>query len=506
VTDAPVLDLKSLSKTYPGVKALQGVSLTVRAGSVHALVGENGAGKSTLIKSLAGVVEPDEMELVFDRQPVEIRNAGDARKLGLAFIHQELNLIDYFNAPENVFLGHGLPRKWGLVDRRALRARAEVIFRNLEVEIDLDEPVRYLTPGSRAMVAIARAFADEATVYFMDEPATALSRDEKEHLFGMVRHLTGQGKSVVYVTHNLDDVLGLSDEVTVFREGRRVMSAATSDVSKTELIAAMTGDGSAGTVERGAERAPAGGSSAPEVLAVDHLTGAGIGPVSLTVDAGEILGIGGLVGSGRSTLLKLLMGALPAGGGTLRLHGKEVSLPRSPAEATRAGIVLIPEERRSEGLALGRSVFENAILSSLRRFSRWGFLTASGARRNVAAAGGEVRLKTTSFNAAVHTLSGGNQQKVLFARAVLARPRILLLDEPTKGVDVGARSEIYGVVRRAAAEGLAVIVVSSDFEEILSLADRLVFLRNGRQIGTVVNSNLDQNQYLTMCYQGVGDE
>jgi ABC-type sugar transport system ATPase subunit len=502
VTEPTLLELSSLSKTYPGVKALQGVSLTVNAGSVHALVGENGAGKSTLIKSLAGVVEPDEMSLAIRDEPVSIRHAADARKHGLAFIHQELNLIEYFTAPENVFLGRSLPRKRGFLDRSALRRKAAAIFEELGVAIDLNEPVRYLTPGTRAMIAIARAFADEASVYFMDEPATALSPDEKTHLFAMVRKLISQGKAVVYVTHNLDDVLNLSDEITVFREGKRVLSTPSKAITKKELIAAMIGEESTQWSIAGETPRRIG----EEVLSVQGLVGGGIGPLEFSVRKGEILGVGGLVGSGRSTLLKLLIGAIPSENSAFTQGEGRMDTPRSPAEATKCGIVLIPEERRSEGLALRRSVYENAILSSLKRFSRSGFLADTAARKATESTGTGVRLKTASYDSAVNTLSGGNQQKVLFARAVMAQPRVLLLDEPTKGVDVGARSEIYEVVRRVAAEGVAVIVVSSDFEEILTLADRFVFLRDGRQIGTAENDGMNQNEYLTMCYQGANDE
>jgi ABC-type sugar transport system ATPase subunit len=336
----------------------------------------------------------------------------------------------------------------------------------------------------------------------MDEPATALSPDEKTHLFAMVRKLTSQGKAVVYVTHNLDDVLNLSDEITVFREGKRVISTPSEAITKKELIAAMIGEESTQSSIVGETPRRIG----EEVLSVQGLVGGGIGPLEFSVRKGEILGIGGLVGSGRSTLLKLLIGAIPSENNAFTQGEGQMDTPRSPAEATKCGIVLIPEERRSEGLALRRSVYENAILSSLKRFSRSGFLADTAARKATESTGTGVRLKTASYDAAVNTLSGGNQQKVLFARAVMAQPRVLLLDEPTKGVDVGARSEIYEVVRRIAAEGVAVIVVSSDFEEILTLADRFVFLREGRQIGTAENDGMNQNEYLTMCYQGANDE
>jgi len=497
----PVLYVKSLTKTYPGVLALDKVELCVQPGTVHGLVGENGAGKSTLIKSLAGVVKPDEMAVEIHGTEVEIRNAADSRRAGLAFIHQELNLIEYFNAAENVFLGQKLPTKMGLYDRSSLRVRANAIFDQLRVDIPMLEPVRYLAPGQRAMVAIARAFAYEAEIYFMDEPATTLTPEEKKHLFEMVRRITALGKSVVYVTHNLDDVLELSQEITVFREGRKVVQYCTGETDKKQLIAAMIGE-EPGNEEGEIRRI----RSDVELFGVEGLSGGGVGPVSLSVLKGEILGIGGLVGSGRSTLLKLLNGAVPAETGHIRIGERMLKPPRSPAEALAMGIILIPEERRTEGLALQRSVFENAILSSLGRFTRTGILDFRGAGRAVNDAGSRVKLKTVSYQAAVRTLSGGNQQKVLFGRAVLARPRVLILDEPTKGVDVGARKEIYDVIRDLAASGVAVVIVSSDFEEILNLADRFVFIRDGLDIGSIENINLNQNQYLTFCYQGVSHE
>ena len=497
-----VMELQSLSKSYPGVRALHNVSLTVQPGTVHALVGENGAGKSTLIKCLAGIIEPDTMQLQIRGCRVNIRNAADSRRNGLAFIHQELNLIEYFTAPQNIFLGRSLPRRRGLISRRALREKAHTIFAKLDVNVQLDEPVRYLPAGTRAMVAIARAFADEASVYFMDEPSTALSPDEKQQLFAMVRKIVAHGRSVVYVTHNLDDVFSLSDKITVLREGLKAGDFRTHKISREQLISTILGKKTARSMQRPAVNRRIGET----VLAVNGLAGSGIGPLSFTVRSGEILGIGGLVGSGRSTLLKLLIGASSCGSGSMALNGKPLSIPRLPAEAAAAGIVLIPEERRREGLSLRRTVFENAVLSSLGRFSRAGFLSAAAARTEIQSAGAEVRLKTSSYDAVVNTLSGGNQQKLLFMRAVMAQPHVLLLDEPTKGVDIGARSEIYDVIKRAAVRGTAVIVVSSDSEEILTLADRFIFIRDGRRIGSADNSSLNQNDYLTMCCRGVPDE
>ena len=497
-----ILELHALRKSYPGVRALHDVSLTVHPGTVHALVGENGAGKSTLIKCLAGIVEPDTMQLRICGCETRIRNAADSKRNGLAFIHQERNLIEYFTAPENVFLGRSLPKRSGFIDRNALREQARAIFADLDVAIDLNEPVRYLTTGMRAMVAIARAFADEASVYFMDEPANALSPDEKRQLFTLVRGMISHGRSVVYVTHNLDDVFSLSDEITVLREGRSVANVRTDAITKKHLIKTMIGE----EVQRNTRPSVTARRIGDQVLAVDGLIGSGIGPIDFTVRGGEILGIGGLVGSGRSRLLKLLVGAAPWDRGGMLLNGRPVKIPRSPAEAMTTGIVLIPEERRAEGLSLRRTVFENAILSSLGRFSRAGLLRAAAARSEVQVTGERVRLKTSSYDAMVNTLSGGNQQKVLFMRAVMAQPCVLLLDEPTKGVDIGARAEIYDLVHQAADRGVAILIVSSDFTEMLTLADRFIFIRDGRRIGCVDNSTLNQNDYLTMCYQGAIDE
>jgi ribose transport system ATP-binding protein len=493
------LKVEGLRKGYPGVQALKEVELTVYPAEIHGLVGENGAGKSTLIKILAGVVQADGGRITLGGETVRLDSAADARAQGLAFIHQELNLIEYFTPPENVFLGHPLPKRWGLYSRQRVAEAAAEIFRELSVEIPLHEPVRYLPPGQRAMVAIARAFAHEASIYFMDEPSTSLTADEKGRLFALIRRLRDQGKSVVYVTHNLDDVLEITDAVTVLREGSRVAHRQTPSLTKEQLMEAMIG----GAAHREREERPLRGEG-PLLLEVDNLLGAGVGPVSFNLRCGEILGVGGLVGAGRSTLLSLLCGAEKQESGRMRLEGQPYA-PSTPEAALRAGVSLIPEERRSQGLALTSSVLSNTLTSSLRRYSFAGWMHFQAAREAASWAGERVRLKAPSYDRAVRTLSGGNQQKVLFARAVLAAPRLLLLDEPTRGVDVGARFEIYEIIRGMAEEGVAILLVSSDFEEILGLADRIVFLREGSQGRSVANSGLTQNEYLTLCYEGATD-
>ena len=494
------LKVEGVRKGYPGVQALKEVEFSIYPAEIHGLVGENGAGKSTLIKILAGVVQADEGQITLGGETVRLDSAADARAQGLAFIHQELNLIEYFTPPENVFLGHPLPKRFGLYSRQRVAEAAEEIFRELQVEIPLHEPVRYLSPGQRAMVAIARAFAHEASVYFMDEPSTSLAAEEKGHLFALIRRLRDQGKTVVYVTHNLDDVLEITDVVTVLREGSRVAYRQTPEFTKEQLIEAMIGV----AAHREREERPVRGDGSL-LLEVENLRGKGVGPVTFDLHRGEILGVGGLVGSGRSSLLSLLCGAGKQESGRMRLDGQPYA-PSTPESALRAGVSLIPEERRSQGLALMSSVLSNTLTSSLRKYSFAGWMQFQAARKAAGWAGERVRLKAPSYDRAVRTLSGGNQQKVLFARAVLAAPRLLLLDEPTRGVDVGARFEIYEIIRGMAAEGVAILVVSSDFEEILSLANRIVFLREGSQGKSVTNNGLTQNEYLTLCYEGETDE
>ncbi len=495
----PRLQLRAVRKNYPGVRALDGVEFDARAGEVHALVGENGAGKSTLIKIVAGVVAADEGEILVDGRATAVRSAADARRSGFAFIHQELNLVEYFGAAENVFLGHPVPKRFGLFSRRRLREMTGRVFDTFGVSIPMDRPVRYLAPGQRAMVAIGRAFVHDASIYFMDEPATALTSREKERLFALIHTLREQGNTVVCVTHNLDDVFMIADRVTVLREGKRIGTWPTGEIDKDTLIAKMIGS----AAQRAPE--PVERTRGAVLLSVNGIAGAGVGPVSFTVRAGEVLGIGGLVGAGRSTLLQMLAGALKVRSGEITF-GDRPYRPRTPGCALRKGVTLIPEERRAQGLALGLSVRANTIVSSLERFATAGLMRFSAAARAAEQAGSRARVKTASYRQVVQTLSGGNQQKVMFARALLTAPKVLLLDEPTKGVDIGARGEIYEIIRRLTGEGVGVVLVSSEFDEMLTLSDRLVFLREGRQGRTVANEGLTQHDYLRLCYMGVDDE
>ena len=489
------LRIENLQKSYPGVKALKGVDLSFDKAEVHGLIGENGAGKSTLIKILAGIVKPDDGDIFISNSKVHIRSSKDSTANGLCFIHQELNLVTYFNAMENIFLGHPYPKKFGpLVDWKELKEKTRKITDSLQVSFPLDRPVSYLSAVDRAMVAIARAFAVDGNIYFMDEPATALTDIEKEKLFAVIRNLKEQGKTVIYVSHNLDDVLQITDRITVMRDGQVVECRNTADMTKDSLISSMIGKDLASAFP------PRSGKLGTEtLLSVMNLTNSHVESLSFELKAGEILAIGGLVGSGRTELMESIFGARKISSGTMQLE--QVSYhPASPTDAITQGVVLVPEERRKQGLVMSRSIFENISMMSLQDLSHAGFLDHGMIRERSMEAGGKVRLKSADYRNHVGTLSGGNQQKVVFAKTVLRKPKVLMLDEPSKGVDVGARFEIYSIIRELAASGTGVILVSSDFNEVLGLADRIVFIKDGKHCFTKPNNNIDQESYLHYCY------
>jgi len=489
-----VLKIRGLEKTYPGVKVLKGVDLTLRRGEVHGLIGENGAGKSTLIKIVAGVLGYENGSIMINGEEVDIKSSKDAGAAGLCFIHQELNLISYFNAMENIFLGHEYPKKIGpLVDWNSLRKKTEEILKKLDVELPIDVPVAYLSAVERAMVAIARAFAVEGDVYFMDEPATALTDLEKNKLFKVIENLKNQGKTVVYVSHNLDDVLSITDRITVMRDGLVVESRDSSGMDKDSLISAMIGRNLKSAFPEKTGRAGEVVFKA-EMLCNHHLS-----DLNFDIKAGEILGVGGLVGAGRTELLESIFGITGISSGEMSLRGERFS-PKAPSEAISRGVVLVPEERRKQGIVISRSIYENISMMSLKSLSKMGFLNHKNLRDKVENAGLKVKLKTSDYTNHVGTLSGGNQQKVVFAKTVMNSPKLLMLDEPSKGVDVGARFEIYTIIRALADQGAAVLLVSSDFNEMLGLADRIVFLKEGRQMFIKENDNMDQEKYLNYCY------
>lgn len=498
----PLVSIRRVSKRYPGVLAVDDVSLDLFAGEVHGLVGENGAGKSTLIKLLAGAIARDQGEILVRGRPAELRHVWEAKQLGLAFIHQELNLIPYFTAVENIFLGHAYPRRrWGGVDWRRLRMHAQKVLEQLGADIPLDLPVSRLSPGQQTLVSIAHALAADADLIVMDEPTASLTDQEIEHLFAVIRTLQQRGVGVLYISHRLAEIFAITQRITVMRNGRVVTTQPTAAVTERDLVQWMTGR----TVDTiYPPRSPA---TQTPLLTVAGLSGHFCRDISFTLHRGEVLGVAGLIGSGRSELLRMLFGAAPVLAGSIHLHGERGAQPIrpcSPAEAYRLGLALAPEERRSQGLVLTRPIYENTTLTFLRNFARSGWLLDR--RREIDATvqlGARLGLRSRSPRQPVAQLSGGNQQKVVFARALAGEVRVLLLDEPTRGVDVGAKQDIYRIIRDLTAQGVGVLLVSSELPEVLGLAHRLIVLREGRQVATLDADAVGEEEVLAYCF-GVG--
>ena len=490
-----LLAIDGLAKAYGGAVALRGASLNLKAGETLALMGENGAGKSTLIKILAGAVAADGGEIRLSGEPIAPQSPAEAQRLGLRFIHQELNIVPGLSVAENILLGRPYPRRFGLVDWRALNARARAALATLGVEhIKPQAIVSRLPVGDRMLVKIAAAFIDDkgkpARIFVMDEPTAALTSEESERLFRIVAALRARGCGIIYVSHRLDEVLALADRITVLRDGETAATMEAGTATKAALIAAMTG---------GREIESAGGpnhAAGQVALSVEALSGHGLSDVGFEIRRGEILGVAGLAGSGAERLTP----ALVNGAGRLKLDGAPVAL-NSPADAWARGVALCPRERRTEGLLLMQDVACNVALPHLSRLNRWRFfLDRRRERATALETGRRVRLKARGPEQKVRTLSGGNQQKAMFARAIAGPLRVLLLDEPTRGVDVGAKFDIYALLRELAAAGAAVLVASSDQEELLHICSRILVMREGRLAASAQAADLTPEKLLALCY------
>jgi ribose transport system ATP-binding protein len=497
-----LLALENVSKAYAGVPALRSASLSIARGEIHALMGENGAGKSTLIKILAGVVRADSADIAIDGRPVTIDSPGSSFRHGLRFIHQELNVVPTVSVAENIFLGRPYPRRLGTFvawDRLAAEARSALARLGIS-HVDPRRKMAQLGFGDRMLVRISAAFLDiggtvPARLYVMDEPTAALTAEEAERLFKVLREIRRSGGSVLYVSHRLDEVMRLCDRVTVFRDGAFIATRPVAETSAEEIIRMMIGRHVAEAYPRAL--APA---AAAVALEVRGLEGAGLDPIAFTLRQGEIVGLAGLSGAGQSEVLRLLVGADKSSAGLIRFGGLD-RRPRGLASAWTNGFAYVPRERRSEGLILSMTVAENVTLPHLRRFSLAGaFLTRRRERTFACSQGTAVRLRSRGPLQRCHELSGGNQQKVVFAKALAGRPRLLLLDEPTQGVDVGAKFDIYSIIRQLSATGVAVLIASSDFPELLGMCDRIIVMRAGT-IATVLDArDLTEESLLNHCY------
>jgi ABC-type sugar transport system ATPase subunit len=492
-----LIRFQNISKRFPGVVALKDVSFHIDVGSCHAMVGENGAGKSTLGKILAGIFPPDEGEIWIDGRPVRFTEPRDALRIGIGLVHQEMVFCENLSVAENLCLGT-LPTRGSFVSRRLMDTRARQMLTTIEADIDVRLPISGLSIGQRQMVQIAAAIGSGARVLIFDEPTSSLSHVEVERLFEQIERLKSQGVTTIYITHHLDEIFRLCDHVTVLRDGQHVATTPTRALDEAALINLMIGR----TLEA---YFPVHVQSDPgvEVFRVEDLTSPGkFEHISFTVHAGEVVGLAGLVGAGRTEVLEALFGLDPMATGQIYISGRPVRI-RHPIDAMKSGIGLVPEDRKRYGLVLPMRVRDNIALSTLERRARFGWVRAS---EEVALARTYVRqldVRTPSIETATVGLSGGNQQKLVMAKWLAAQCRILFIDEPTRGVDVGAKSEMHALIDQLAHNGTAIVLVSSELPEILNLSTRILVVRDGRMAGALSREEADQTTVMRLM-AGVG--
>jgi ABC-type sugar transport system ATPase subunit len=478
---APLLEMRGIVKSFPGVQALRGVNFSLQAGEVLALLGENGAGKSTLMKVLGGAFRADAGAIEIDGAVQHFASPQDSRRAGVAVIYQEFNLVPSLTACENIFLGQE-PNCLGFIAQTQERRKATELFRRLGVEVDLDAPCRRLTTAQQQLVEIAKALAFQARIIVMDEPSAALTSHEVSRLFAIIEELKRHGIGVVYISHRLDEIFTVADRVTVLRDGLNVGERAINRVTRQELIELMVGR------ELSDEFPKRSITIGPPRLEVSGLRrGRAVREVSLSVRRGEILALTGLVGAGRTETVRLIFGADPREAGEIRLDGRLLAI-RSPHDAIAAGIGLLTEDRKLQGLVLGHAVRENFSLPNLNWLTRGGFVRFRRERDEFARFVEKLRVKVTGGEQRAGTLSGGNQQKVVLAKWLARNCDVLIFDEPTRGIDVGAKYEIYLLMNELAAQGKAILMISSELPEVLGMADRILVLHEGRVTGEIANA------------------
>lgn len=494
------ISVRSITKVFAGVKALDNVSIDVVSGKVHGLIGANGAGKSTLIKILAGVYHPDEGQILIDGNEAKITDPATSTALGLSFIHQDLHLVEHFNVMQNMLMGEKKDTKLGLIDWKKSTQKIQKVLELVNFTKPLTTKAKDLSTGDQWLIAIAKALMHDAKFIAMDEPTAALSEAEVENLFRIVRDLTSHGIGVIYVSHRLDEILELCDEITVFKDGKKILYELTSNISKEELITAI-----AGHKIKHLDSITYRFSDAETVLQVEHLHDKmdRVKDVSFELKKGEVLGITGLVGAGRTETALSVYGANPLKNGKMTLYGKDYT-PKSPHDAVNSKIVLVPENRRLEGLITNQTVNFNTnipTLSVLRVIKNLPFISPRKSKAVTQEAIKRLQIKVNSPQDPVLSLSGGNQQKVVIGKWLQRQPQIIIMDEPTQGVDVGARTEIYKLIRSMAEkEGISFLIISSDIEELPGLCDRVIVMAEGTVTGELINDEINSQSMLRLSY------
>lgn len=488
-----VLEAEGISKQFPGVKALDNVSLKIKPGSVHALMGENGAGKSTLMKCLIGIYRPDAGTIKVKGQPVTFNDTLAALHSGISMIHQELNLVPHMTVAENIWLGRE-PAKLGFVNHEELNRKTRELLAHLKIKLDPETQLGTLSIANQQMVEIAKAVSYNADVLIMDEPTSALTEGEVVHLFAIIRELKQQGKGIIYISHKMDEIFAITDEVSIFRDGTSIASDKTENLTKQSLITMMVGR------ELTQMFPKFNNNIGEEVLRVAGLRRSGwFHDISFAVKRGEILGVAGLVGAGRSEVMESLFGMHPAEGGEIYIEGLPVKID-SPSKAIEQGLAFLTEDRKKSGLFLVLSVVENMSIVNLSAYtSKNGFVSQTQMVKDCMEQISKLNIKTPTMDQIINNLSGGNQQKVLIARWLLAQPKILILDEPTRGIDVGAKAEIYRLISELAHRGVAIILVSSELPEILGMSDRVMVMHAGRITAILDKDEADQEKIMALA-------
>ena len=494
----PILEMRGIGKSFPGVKALDGVDFKLYKGEVLALMGENGAGKSTLMKILSGIYRPDAGSIVMDGVEVTFPDTNTARDAGISIIHQELNLCENLSVAANMFLGRENVKTCGFINDREAEEKTRAILHGLELDIDPRTLMRKLSPAQKQMVEIAKAVSQNARIIVMDEPTSSLTTAEEEVLYALVERLRSQDVSIIYISHKMQEIYRVCNRVTVIRDGQYIGDSEVKDITEDRLVEMMVGR----SFDNIYPPAPGVSADAPVVFEARDVHSPGVvEPSSFTVRRGEIVGFAGLVGSGRTEMAKLIFGVFPLCGGKMILNGEEMN-NSCCSDAIKHGIAFVPEDRKLEGLSLDHSIIDNISASNYKQISTRGVIKKNTVREMVQNGITRLRIKTPSGHVSARALSGGNQQKIILARWLSRKPKMIILDEPTRGIDVGAKAEIYSIMRELAANDVAVVMISSDLPEVLGMSDRVAVMRENRLVAMLDRSEATQESIMTHAAGG----